>query len=200
MAGKRPHSTVMFAITHLSTIVSCIIVAIATTIISVNLAKVMSLVGWQKPVQFILSFNRPIVHLSFYLLLLQIGDSSAVRVCVQHAIDSGWLLSPAGKPNLVALVSSAWEASLGVAHLHREGVIHGGITPATCFLKAARNRRGFVVKVGLHPCTVSTHTHACLQLSSLAFTLAGNGFGTPCLCGWPSDVNACCSLLAHPML
>lgn len=66
---------------------------------------------------------------------------------VQHAIDAGWLMSPEGKPKLVALVSSAWEASLGVAHLHQEGVIHGGLTPATCFLKAARNQRGFVVKV-----------------------------------------------------
>lgn len=66
---------------------------------------------------------------------------------VQHAIDAGWLLTPEGKPKLVALVSSAWEASLGVAHLHREGVVHGGLTPATCFLKAARNQRGFVVKV-----------------------------------------------------
>ena len=68
-------------------------------------------------------------------------------VLLQHAIDNGWLSTSQSKPNLVALLSSAWEASLGVAQLHREGVIHGGITPATCFLKAARNQRGFVVKV-----------------------------------------------------
>lgn len=61
--------------------------------------------------------------------------------------------SAAGKPNLVALLTSAWEASLGVAQLHRENIIHGGVTPATCFLKAARNQRGFVVKVGpIHSC------------------------------------------------
>lgn len=67
---------------------------------------------------------------------------------MQHALDSGWMHSAAGKPNLVALLTSAWEASLGVAQLHRENIIHGGVTPATCFLKAARNQRGFVVKVG----------------------------------------------------
>ncbi len=72
-------------------------------------------------------------------------DSESVRL--QHANDSGWLLDREGKPNLVALLSSAHEASLGLAQLHRENVIHGGITPATCFLKAARNQRGFVVKV-----------------------------------------------------
>ena len=66
---------------------------------------------------------------------------------MQHALDSGWMHSAAGKPNLVALLTSAWEASLGVAQLHRENVIHGGVTPSTCFLKAARNQRGFVVKV-----------------------------------------------------
>lgn len=67
---------------------------------------------------------------------------------LQHAMDNGWLIDREGKPNLVALLSSAHEASLGLAQLHRGGVIHGGLSPATCFLKAARNQRGFVVKVG----------------------------------------------------
>ena len=66
---------------------------------------------------------------------------------VQHAMDNGWLMDREGKPKLVALLSSAHEASLGLAQLHRGGVIHGGLSPATCFLKAARNQRGFVVKV-----------------------------------------------------
>ena len=75
-------------------------------------------------------------------------DTLTAALCgLQHAIDNGWLHSSEGKPNLVALLSSAYEASLGVAQLHRENVIHGGLTPATCFLKAARNQRGFVVKV-----------------------------------------------------
>ena len=78
-------------------------------------------------------------------------------MCLQHAIDNGWLLDREGKPNLVALLSSAHEASLGMAQLHREGIIHGGLSPATCFLKAARNQRGFVVKVRhvpkLPPCS-----------------------------------------------
>ena len=67
---------------------------------------------------------------------------------LQHAIDNGWLLGPQGKPNLVALLSSAHEASLGLAQLHREDITHGAFAPASCFLKAARNQRGFVVKVG----------------------------------------------------
>lgn len=68
-------------------------------------------------------------------------------------MDNGWLIDREGKPNLVALLSSAHEASLGLAQLHRGGVIHGGLSPATCFLKAARNQRGFVVKV----CRVFQH-------------------------------------------
>ncbi|KAL0023839.1 hypothetical protein WJX77_010270 [Trebouxia sp. C0004] len=67
---------------------------------------------------------------------------------LQHAMDNGWLVDKVGKPNLVALLSSAHEASLGLAQLHRGDVIHGGLSPACCFLKAARNQRGFVVKVG----------------------------------------------------
>ena len=70
---------------------------------------------------------------------------------LQHAIDQGWLRDPQGAPNLVALLSSAHEAGLGLAQLHREGVIHGSLSPATCFLKAARNQRGFVVKVPSPP-------------------------------------------------
>ncbi|KAL0031996.1 hypothetical protein WJX79_011099 [Trebouxia sp. C0005] len=67
---------------------------------------------------------------------------------LQHAMDNRWLVDREGRPNLVALLSSAHEASLGLAQLHRGGVIHGGLSPASCFLKAARNQRGFVVKVG----------------------------------------------------
>ncbi len=70
-----------------------------------------------------------------------------VHVYVQHAMDNGWLVDKEGRPNLVALLSTAHEASLGLAQLHRGGVIHGGLSPASCFLKAARNQRGFVVKV-----------------------------------------------------
>ncbi len=71
-------------------------------------------------------------------------------------MDNGWLVDGEGKPNLVALLSSAHEASLGLAQLHRGGVIHGGLSPASCFLKAARNQRGFVVKV----CSVLRHFSA----------------------------------------
>ena len=88
-------------------------------------------------------------------------ESSGVCGDVQHAIDGGWLVSSDGKPKLVALLSSAWEASLGVAHLHREGVIHGGLAPATCFLKAARNQRGFVVKVTA--CSLPACLHHALR-------------------------------------
>ena len=62
-------------------------------------------------------------------------------------MDNGWLIDREGKPKLVAVLSSAHEASLGLAQLHRGGAIHGGLSPAACFLKAARNQRGFVVKV-----------------------------------------------------
>lgn len=89
------------------------------------------------------------------LVLLEV--TTALCHWVQHAMDSGWMHNAAGKPNLVALMTSAWEASLGVAQLHREGIIHGGVTPATCFLKAARNQRGFVVKVREMDCNCTGH-------------------------------------------
>ena len=80
---------------------------------------------------------------------------------MQHAMDNGWFLSPDAKPKLVAMLSSAHEASLGVAQLHREDVIHGGLCPAACFLKAARNQRGFVVKVrSLHCSPIAIKTEA----------------------------------------
>ena len=80
---------------------------------------------------------------------LQLTGAKTHCLSVQHAVDNGWFLSPEGKPKLVALLSSAHEASLGVAQLHRQNIVHGGICPASCFLKAARNQRGFVVKVGV---------------------------------------------------
>ncbi len=81
---------------------------------------------------------------------------------VQHAMDNGWLIDREGKPKLVALLSSAHEASLGLAQLHRGGAIHGGLSPATCFLKAARNQRGFVVKVCRCSLTVQCLKFQCL--------------------------------------
>lgn len=68
-------------------------------------------------------------------------------VHLQHAMNNGWLQDTEGRSNLVSLLSSAREASLGMAQLHREDIIHGALSPAACFLKAARNQRGFVVKV-----------------------------------------------------
>lgn len=66
---------------------------------------------------------------------------------LQHAMNNGWLQDGEGKSNLVNLLSSVREASLGMAQLHREDIIHGALCPSACFLKAARNQRGFVVKV-----------------------------------------------------
>ena len=68
-------------------------------------------------------------------------------------MDNGWLQDGEGRANLVSLLSSAREASLGMAQLHREDIIHGAISPAACFLKAARNQRGFVVKVNPLACS-----------------------------------------------
>ncbi len=74
---------------------------------------------------------------------------------MQNVIDSGALLDGETKTNLLALLSYAHEASLGVAHLHSKSIIHGGLTAAACFLKAAHNQRGFIVKVGMNvPYTV----------------------------------------------
>ncbi len=66
---------------------------------------------------------------------------------VQHAIDNGWLVGQDGRANLVALLSCAHEASLGMAQLHRQNILHGALSPTTCFLTAAHNQRGFTVKV-----------------------------------------------------
>ncbi len=97
-------------------------------------------------------------------------------------MDNGWLKDREGKPNLVALLSSAHEASLGLAQLHRGGVIHGGLSPAVCFLKAARNQRGFVVKV----CTCSLPVW-CLRFQA----------GQSCKAGRSKcrDLNSSCLML-----
>lgn len=71
---------------------------------------------------------------------------------MQHAMNHGWLQDTEGKASLVSLLSSAREASLGMAQLHREDIIHGAVSPAACFLKAARNQRGFIVKVSPLAC------------------------------------------------
>ena len=95
----------------------------------------------------LLTFGVPLCNMLWakHLTLLPATDLSCALL--QHAMDNGWLIDREGKPKLVAVLSSAHEASLGLAQLHRGGAIHGGLSPATCFLKAARNQRGFVVKV-----------------------------------------------------
>ena len=84
-------------------------------------------------------------------------------------MNNGWLQDTEGRANLVSLLSSAREASLGMAQLHREDIIHGALSPAACFLKAARNQRGFVVKVSTSCWAVDPPTLARLLLLACLF-------------------------------
>ncbi|KAI8472786.1 MAG: hypothetical protein J3K34DRAFT_519492 [Monoraphidium minutum] len=76
--------------------------------------------------------------------------------CLQDAIDRGWLRdSPSfttGRPNILAVLTTAREIASGMAYLHSRDIVHGDLSAYNVMLastggEAAYGGRGFVAKV-----------------------------------------------------